>query len=67
MGSSKSAPSVAPIEPADTVVAAVAKEPNSADNKAAQEQARSRKRGITSTYSRYSGYMQSGDKTRLGV
>jgi hypothetical protein len=65
MGSSK-APTVQKIDPADSVVAAVAKEPNSADNQAAHEQARARKRGITSTYARYAAQQQPNMKTKLG-
>lgn len=66
MGSAK-APSVAPIDPADSVVAAVAKDPDTTSANTAQEQARARKRGIASSYTRYSGDMQGGGKTRLGV
>jgi hypothetical protein len=66
MGSAK-APSVAPIDPADSVVAAVAKEPDTQTSTAAQEQARARKRGIASSYTRYNDMQQGGNKTRLGV
>lgn len=64
MGSSK-APSIKPIEPAP--VAAVAKDPEIAQNTAAHEQARSRKRGIASSYNRYGGSSDMGNKEKLGV
>lgn len=65
MGSS-SAPRVEAIEEAP--VAAVAKDPEVADNQKAQEQARQRKRGIASSYaSRYPSAAGMGDKDKLGV
>lgn len=66
MGSS-SAPTVQPIAPAESVVAAVAKDPEIAQNTAAHEQARSRKRGIASSYNRYGGGSDMGNKEKLGV
>lgn len=64
MGSSKSTPVVQPIDSSDSVVAAVAREPNTV-NAEAQSQARSRKRGIASTYARYS-MANDEAKTKLG-
>lgn len=68
MGSSSS-PTIQPIQqPAESVVAAVAKDPEIAQNTAAHEQARSRKRGIASSYNRYGGGNTStGSKEKLGV
>jgi regulator of extracellular matrix RemA (YlzA/DUF370 family) len=58
MGSSK-APVVKEIDPADTVVAAVAKDPETAQATEAHQQARQRKRGISATYTRYGTNMKS--------
>ena len=60
MGSSK-APTIVQPDPAASVVAAVAKDPETGDNSAEQEAVRTRKRGISATYQRYnSGNGNSG-------
>lgn len=69
MGSSK-APTITQPDPAASVVAAVAKDPETGDNAAEQEAVRTRKRGISATYQRYnSGNSSSGGtggKGKLG-
>lgn len=65
MGSSSKAPTVVQPDPAASIVAAVAKDPDTGDNAAAQEAVRTRKRGISATYQRYSSGSSSG-KDKLG-
>lgn len=65
MGSS-SAPSYTPIQAADPVVAAVAKDPNTGSNDAEQQASLQRRRGITSTYARDWGAKDDG-KSKLGA
>lgn len=65
MGSSK-APTITQPDPAASVVAAVARDPDTADNSAEQEAVRTRKRGISATYQRYGSTSDSG-KTKLGA
>lgn len=65
MGSSK-APTITQPDPATSVVAAVAREPDSIGNAEEQEAVRTRKRGISATYQRYGSTSDSG-KTKLGA
>lgn len=67
MGSSK-APTVVQPDPAASVVAAVAKDPDTGDNAEAQEAIRTRKRGVSATYQRYGSVGAGGTsgKSKLG-